>query len=688
MYYGPLTGSDLVWSYSRSQAYFGDNLISSPSFVERRWRDSSSGGVYESDTETIQDSDTRNSGADCTDGEYSADNDAFSDDDASPAARVRDRPTASVDTQTYWENLGADSEFMNEPASRRSKSRSTVRNKRSNYMHPPAHEFDEGLSDDNNESIRSSSRSPKRINPDVPAESQPNRLGYAAQDRAPRRPSPSSSPYVTQFRERSRAPLRASAPQLRDPYHFDERTRLVSMPDTESDYQAPRLHKPVAPGMPNDKRQKSTFWQTWFNAVNALVGVGILSMPLVLRQAGWLGGAILFLLCGFVTNYTGKLIARILAHDPQLRTYVDIGRYAFGPSARYWIAVMFCAEMIFVSMALVILLGDSASVLYYGKDQEPDAWALFAFKIIGFVVVLPTVFLPLSFLSPISLVGITSILFTIIVLLIDGLSKRSKPGSLWDPADTQLGPRFKGMGIGFGLLMSGFASHPILPSLYRDMQHPEQFNHMLDLAYLATAVLYVTMGVAGYAMFGMNVSDEVTSDLGRTRGMPLFLTTACVVLIIVNSMSKFALALRPVQSFFESALGLSGDHISSAESAEQERLLPPGDPAHERPSIPRIPGLHHIHSRFGVHMARHTLSVTVAVAVLGMALALPSLERVMGFLGAFLTFNTCILGPILAAMIVFARERRFLSQVADLALLGITLVLAILGTLYTLHPTL
>ncbi|WFD20599.1 hypothetical protein MCAP1_002846 [Malassezia caprae] len=668
--------------------YFGDNLISSPSFVERRWRDSSSGGVYESETETIQDSDTRYSGADFTDGEYSADNDTFSDDDTSPGARVRDRPTASVDTQTYWENLGANNELMTERAGHRSKSRSTVRNKRPSYMRPPAHDFDEGLSDENNESIRSRSISPKRIDPDAPAEPQPNRLSYAAQDRAPSRPPRASSPYLSAPRERSRTPLRASAPQLRDPYHFDERSCLMTMPDTESDYQASRLHKPMALDKPNDTRKKSTFLQTWFNAVNALVGVGILSMPLVLRQAGWLGGAILFLLCGFVTNYTGKLIARIMAHDPQLKTYVDIGRYAFGPSARYWIAVMFSAEMIFVSMALIILLGDSASVLYYGKDQEPDAWALFAFKVIGFILVLPTVFLPLSFLSPISLVGITSILFTIIVLLIDGFVKRKTPGSLWDPADTELGPRFNGMGIGFGLLMSGFASHPILPSLYRDMQHPEQFNRMLDLAYLTTAMLYGTMGAAGYVMFGMNVSDEMTSDLARTRGMPLFLTTTCVVLIIVNSMSKFALALRPVQSFFESALGLSVDQLSPAPVEEQERLIPPGDSERERPPVPRIPGLHHIYSRLGVHMARHALSVAVAVAVLCMALALPSLERVMGFLGAFLTFNTCIVGPILAAMVVFASERKFLSQVADLALLGITLVLAMLGTLYTLRPSL
>ncbi|WFD28427.1 hypothetical protein MNAN1_003438 [Malassezia nana] len=635
---------------------------------------------------------TRNSNADYTDGEYSADNDTFSDDDTSPAARVRDRPTTSLETQKYWENLGVDKDFMQADMSHGSKSRSTVRKKRSGQMRSHANEFDEGYSDDNQDSIRSRSRSPKYIDPNAPAEPQPRRLSYATQDRAPSRPPRGTSPYVSHSRERLRTPLRASAPHLRDPYYFDERSHLLSMADADSDYNATRLQKQIpAEQLSSNLSQKSTFWQTWFNAVNALVGVGILSMPLVLGEAGWLGGAFLFLLCGFVTNYTGKLIARILAHDPQLKTYVDIGRYAFGPRARYWIAIMFCAEMILVSVALIILMGDSVFVLYYGQDQEPKPWALFAFKVAGFVLVLPTVFLPLSFLSPVSLVGITSILFTIIVLLIDGCVKRSTPGSLWNPAITELGPRLKGMGIGFGLLMSGFASHPILPSLYRDMRHPEQFDRMLDLAYLATAALYATMGIAGYLMFGIDVSDEVTSDMARTRGMPHFLTTACVVLMIINSMSKFSLALRPVQNFFESVLDLSPDHHALATSHAGDESDLDASNAHgsgEPSQVPRIPGLHQIHSRFGIHMARHALAVALAVAVLCMAVVLPSLERVMGFLGAFLTFNTCILGPIIAGLFVFAAERKCLSNVSDILMLSVTSVLALLGTLYTLHPTL
>jgi vesicular inhibitory amino acid transporter len=48
----------------------------------------------------------------------------------------------------------------------------------------------------------------------------------------------------------------------------------------------------------------ATFFQAVMNVLNILTGVGLLSIPFALRQAGWAGLGILWLL-GIVTNYTG-----------------------------------------------------------------------------------------------------------------------------------------------------------------------------------------------------------------------------------------------------------------------------------------------------------------------------------------------------------------------------------------------
>ena len=77
----------------------------------------------------------------------------------------------------------------------------------------------------------------------------------------------------------------------------------------------------------------------------------------------------------------------------------------------------------------------------------------------------------------------------------------------------------------------------------------------------------------------------------------------------------------------------------------------------------------------------------MALSVLVTAMAVPSLERVMGFLGAFLAFTTCILGPILAHLKTCHSQMSWFHIVRDLSVLSVTTVLAIFGTIWAFLPT-
>ena len=100
---------------------------------------------------------------------------------------------------------------------------------------------------------------------------------------------------------------------------------------------------------------------------------------------------------------------------------------------------------------------------------------------------IPTVFMPLSLLSYTSILGISSTLFIVAVLFIDGFSKPDAPGSLWSPAETSLSFGNVGqLGISFGLFMAGFSGHAVIPSLARDMVDPGEFDKMIDWAFVRT----------------------------------------------------------------------------------------------------------------------------------------------------------------------------------------------------------
>lgn len=83
---------------------------------------------------------------------------------------------------------------------------------------------------------------------------------------------------------------------------------------------------------------RSTSGQTMFNAIAVLVGIGVLSEPLAFRYAGWIGGTVLLLCFGLVTNYTAKLLAKLILEDPKnVQGYSDLGIKAFGWKARLFV---------------------------------------------------------------------------------------------------------------------------------------------------------------------------------------------------------------------------------------------------------------------------------------------------------------------------------------------------------------
>ncbi|WVR08803.1 hypothetical protein IAU60_005861 [Kwoniella sp. DSM 27419] len=298
---------------------------------------------------------------------------------------------------------------------------------------------------------------------------------------------------------------------------------------------------------------QSTDGQTLFNATAVLVGIGLLSLPLAFAYAGWIGGSIMLLGFGWLTCYTAKLLARLIRADPSLLGYTDIGVRALGRWAGAGIHVLFCLELFALGVALIVLFGDTLNVLF--PAVEPDTW-----KLIGFFIVLPTALLPLRLLSLPSLLSSVSSLLLIVVLLIDGLIRPVAPGSLRHPMPTSLWPEWTDMNWlgGIGLVLAGFGGHAVMPSLARDMKHPERFDGVVNKAFaIATGISFLA-GAAGYLMIGPTVSDEITKDLMQEKyHYPRVLNFIALWMIVINPLTKFGLSSRPLNITIEGILGIS-----------------------------------------------------------------------------------------------------------------------------------
>ncbi|KDR85164.1 hypothetical protein GALMADRAFT_233828 [Galerina marginata CBS 339.88] len=399
---------------------------------------------------------------------------------------------------------------------------------------------------------------------------------------------------------------------------------------------------------------QSTFGQTLFNSIAILLGIGMLSEPLAFAYSGWVVGTLLIISYGFISCYTAKILARIILSDHRIRSYSDIGKKAFGPRVTPFISLMFCLELFAVSVILVTLYGDSLHSLIpqYSSNM---------FKAWGTLLLIPTVFLPLSLLSYTSILGITSTVLLAVVILVDGLSKREAPGSLWSPAETDFGVKnFNKLGIAFGLFMAGFSGHAVIPSLARDMVDPTRFDTMINWAFAVATCIYTLIGYAGYVMFGNNVSDEISVDLLATPGYNPILNTVCLWMLVLSPLSKFALNTQPLNATVEILLGIDMP-ISS-----------PEDLADKPDGLSIAPAGSRFRWKHVLGIVQRILLTVLSVAV---SIAVPEFSSMMAFIGSFSAFMLSIVGPVIASVMIEGRCNRF-----DGIIIAMGVMMAIWGT--------
>lgn len=688
---------ELVWSYSRSQAFYAGNLGSSPSFTDSRWQ----GASYDTGIESSDNIDEDDYEDDDDDDDEEDDDGSASQDEQWDAQRRR--RVDSEDGLLQPPEVFPHSAPWSDESGEAGETRIGTSSPQPDLRRPTDRRISRLASGDDRSGERSRSR-----------DRSPKDLGYGkhAEAALPRRPSnlnqqPTSNEATALLPSRNKAYNSTGTEEQQR--RFSRSSASKRRPSGVS-LGSRRIRRRPSQPQHQHPRGTSTFKQTLFNCINALVGVGILSLPLALSYSSLTIGIPLFLGAGLLTSYTGKLLWKVMLLDPRLRTYADIGRYAFGDKAQVIIAMLFGAELWAVSVALIVLFGDSVYALVHSQTSPQvittlagftglDTWAPTAFKILGFVLVLPTVFMPLRLLAPISVAGIMSTVAILVILITEGCLKPEKPGSLRQPAISVWPPeppQWTKLPLCFGLIMSGFAAHPVIPALVRDMKDPHRFPAMLNLSYVIATCVYLTMGIAGYLMFGSTVTDEITRNLTHVKEYPLWLTKLAIWLIVVVPLTKFALASRPVMGIIEgvfgveeqvpvvevgkaaSASGGSGVASSNAGSgAESAYSIRGSSDVQQGPAGPE--------SRRR-YITRQAIRLFLTIGILLTAILLPEFERLMAFLGAALACTTCVIGPVAAHLKVFGREMSRLRIAGEIGILAIVATLGVLGTVWAFTP--
>ena len=377
--------------------------------------------------------------------------------------------------------------------------------------------------------------------------------------------------------------------------------------------------------------RRSSTTQAMANTVNILLGVGTLSVPFALAEAGWSGLGVLAVL-GVATNYTGKILIKCQRRSA-CASYEDIGEAAFGRAGRGFITSVLYTELIGTAGLFFILEGDHLAKLLHMQGKEELLACAAA------LVMVPTAWmLDLSQLSYVGALGLAASVSVTGVMMYTAFSEFAATGTLAHAADTAL-IHYATFPVSFGLLAFVFAGHAVFPSIYSSMSEPEEYDKMLDTSYAIVALNCLALGIAGYCLFGDDVADQVTLSLP-----PGQLATVAFALTTVNPLAKFALTLDPVAKGVDEKLNL--DITGKPSDALTSRAF-------------------------------RTL---LGVGSLGLAVKLPFFGVGMSLLGAVLTLTVSVVFPSACYLKMFDRDLSASERALNYGIILIGVACILTGT--------
>ncbi|KAK4490704.1 hypothetical protein RD792_001403 [Penstemon davidsonii] len=377
----------------------------------------------------------------------------------------------------------------------------------------------------------------------------------------------------------------------------------------------------------------TSFFKTCFNGLNALSGVGILSIPFALSSGGWLSLVLFFLIAGS-TFYTALLIQRCMDMDPNIRSYPDIGYRAFGTTGRTFVSIAMNVELYLVATGFLILEGDNLNNLLPNMDLQIGGLVITgrqSFILIVGLIMLPTVLLNnMSILSYISATGVAAsfILFGSILWTgaFDGVGFQEKGTVL----------NWKGIPTAVSLYAFCYCAHPVFPTLYTSMRNQKKFSKVMLICFVVCTMSYASMAILGYLMFGSKVQSQITLNLPTNK----ISSRVAIYTTLVNPFAKYALMVTPIVSALE-------NRFMTQPSKGVSTLIRTG----------------------------------LVLSTIIVALAIPFFEYLMSLVGAFLSVTASVILPCLCFLKISGIYRRFgFESVVLWGIVLIGIVVLVVGT--------
>ncbi|GFQ00620.1 lysine histidine transporter-like 5 [Phtheirospermum japonicum] len=313
--------------------------------------------------------------------------------------------------------------------------------------------------------------------------------------------------------------------------------------------------------LPITASRKGKWWYSAFHNVTAMVGAGVLGLPLVLARLGWIPGITIMTMSWLVTWYTVWQLIQLHESDTGQRfdRYTELGQHAFGPKLGIWVVM---------PQQLVVQIGSNIVYMVTGGKSLKKCLSLMTpeadFRKTYYILIFACLHLILSQcpnFNSLKVISLTAALMSIGYSMIAtgasiakgvafhhivdyGFKAKTTPGIVFDIFSS------------LGVLAFAFAGHSValeiqatIPST-QDKPSRRPMWSGVKVAYLIVGMCYFPVAISGFWAFGNEVEDDVLLSLED----PNWLISLANFMVFVHVLGSYQVFAMPVFDKIEGAL--------------------------------------------------------------------------------------------------------------------------------------
>jgi amino acid permease len=385
-----------------------------------------------------------------------------------------------------------------------------------------------------------------------------------------------------------------------------------------------------------------------FNLCCSTLGASTIALPGAFKACGVVMGSILLVAFAACTVFSIRLLC-LSSELSGLVSYEDMARKLVGrffDRLSTFVMIIFCWGC---GVSYIVATSDLINPLLQG--HVPEFWTSTWGNRVLTTMFWSVTMLPLALMREINSLryvacfGVTAIVYFIIVMVAHSISNgmRTNLDSI-----ALVGTGWSSL-VGVGLIMFTFCCQPNVLEVYSELQ-TRTVTHMTNIgagAMSGCTVLYLIAGFFGYVDFGKRVHGTILDNYDLSGSPALYVAYSCLAIKLT---AAHTLCIAPTRDSVLYTLKLGNYHDANP-------------------------------------LARMAISAVLSFTALIVALFIPSLQLLFGFLGALCGSLLGFVFPALFAMRCpgWAERRTTLDHYGAMALLTIGVVVFFLGTAASIY---